>query len=84
MSPRTPPASSRNPTPPDSPSKNLRSRSSKTVQQTNPPAVLVSPVKARGKRIENTTDAEVWDKDDDEIIGIDMLTSKRPRRYSNS
>ena len=75
MSPRTPPASSRNPTSPDSPSKNLRSRSSKAVQQTNPSAVLVSPVKIRGKRIENTTDAEVWDKDDDEIIGINMLTS---------
>ena len=79
MSPRTPPASSRNSIPPDSPSKNLRSRSSKTVQQTNPPVVLVSPVKTRGKRIENATDAEAWDKDDDEIIGIDMLASKSPR-----
>ena len=71
--PHTPQSAlSQNPTPPDSPSKNLRSCSDKRAQQ-SPSTVLVSPVKKQGKQTENTMDAEVWNKDDDEII--DMLTN---------
>ena len=43
----------------------------------SPPVVIVSPMKKRGKRNENTTDAEMWNRNNGEIIGVLRSPSRR-------
>jgi hypothetical protein len=40
------------------------------LRHPSPPVVIASPVKKRGKRNENTTDAEMWNRNNEEIIGM--------------
>jgi len=60
----------------DSPSRNLRSCADKTGRQQgslSPPVVIVSPVMKRGKCTENTMDSEMWNKNNEDIIGMPVL-----------
>ena len=72
--PSTPPCSRgfpRDSSSPDSPSKNTRSRTQVSESHNTIP-VLVSPPKRR-KKGEPDDDLAVWDKSDEEIIGVYLI-----------